>query len=75
VDEQVVTVSGPGAYRAHDLQSAQARVRVSGDGSATVRVSQRLDVEVSGDGSLRYVGSPTVEETVTGSGSVERIGD
>jgi len=75
VDEQVVTVSGPGTYRAHDLQSAQARVQVSGDGSATVRVSQRLDVEVSGDGSLRYAGSPTVEETVTGSGSVERIGD
>jgi hypothetical protein len=75
VDEQKITISGSGEVKARDLECSEAVVRITGSGSATVQVSDHLDVTISGSGSVRYVGSPTVETTVTGSGSVRQIGD
>ena len=71
--EYYVDVAGD--YRAEDLDSREARVSLSGLGSAFVRVRDHLDVTISGAGSVKYVGSPTVEKQVTGVGRVERIGD
>jgi hypothetical protein len=75
VDEQEITISGSGRVEARDLACAEAAVRITGSGSATVRVSDHLDVTISGSGSVRYIGSPAVEATVTGSGSVSQTGD
>jgi hypothetical protein len=75
VDEQEITISGSGEVKARDLACTEAVVRITGSGSATVRVSDHLDVTISGSGSVRYIGSPTVETTVTGSGSVRQTGD
>ena len=71
VDEQEITISGSGAIKARDLECTESVVRITGSGSATVWVSDRLDVTISGSGSVRYIGSPTVETTVTGSGSTD----
>jgi hypothetical protein len=75
VEEQEIDIAGSGVYEARNLESTDAEVGISGSGSATIRVSDRLDVTISGSGSVRYIGSPGVQMTVTGSGSVEQIGD
>ena len=54
-----------------ELESATARVSVSGSGQADVVVSEELDASVSGSGAIRYSGGPSrVREEVSGSGSV-----
>ena len=75
VDAQDVLISGGGNYRARGLDSERATVRLTGLGSATVRVSETLDVTISGGGSVKYVGSPSVTQNVSGLGRVERLGE
>jgi hypothetical protein len=75
VVRQNVELRGVADYEARDLRSAEARVVLSGSGSATVRVRDRLTAAVTGSGSIYYLGDPVVESTVTGSGEVVRLGD
>jgi len=75
VERQEVVLSGAGDYRAEDLDSGETTVRLSGLGSATVRVRVRLDVTISGAGSVRYAGNPEVEQQISGVGRVQRIGE
>ena len=74
VRRQTIELSGIADYEARDLRSAQARVLVSGSGSATVRVDERLTVEIHGSGSVYYLGDPEVESTVTGTGRLVALG-
>ena len=69
-NSQTITASGVGSYKAQQLQSATAKVTLSGVGNATVRVSQSLDITISGVGSLTYYGDPTVTQHITGLGKV-----
>ena len=64
-----------GAYEAEGLQSARASARLTGLGSATVRVSEHLQVEIQEGGTVQYVGNPIVEQEVGGLGQIKRIGD
>ncbi len=73
VDTQRITLGGVGDYRSRRLRSAEVHVELSGDGSATVRVSDRLVARVTGRGCVYYLGDPVVEATVTGSGCVAQI--
>jgi hypothetical protein len=73
VEVQDVLISGGGNYRARGLDSERATVRLTGLGSATVRVSETLDVTISGGGSVKYIGSPSVTQNVSGLGHVEQI--
>jgi hypothetical protein len=75
VERQEIVISGAGDYRAQELDSGETTIRMSGMGSATVRVRERLDVTISGAGSVRYVGDPEVQQQVTGAGRVQRIGE
>jgi hypothetical protein len=75
VEQQKIVISGAGDYRAENLDSGETTIRMSGMGSATVRVRERLDVTISGAGSVRYAGNPEVEQQVTGAGRVQRIGE
>jgi hypothetical protein len=70
--DQAVELSGSSNYRGDDLASTRARVRVSGDGDAPVRVSEVLDVQITGSGSVTDSGEPQVNQHVTGSGQVIR---
>jgi hypothetical protein len=75
VKTQNVTISSSGKYTARDLASAEADVRLSSDGSATIWVSDYLKANLSSSGDLRYRGNPTVDATTTSSGDVTQIGE
>lgn len=74
VQQQSVVLGGVGAYEARNLSSAQAEVTIAAAGSATVRVSDRLDARIDGAGSVYYFGNPVVQRTGHGSGSVVPMG-
>ncbi len=71
--DQAVSISGAGAYEAGELRSETARIRVSGTGSATVWVTEALDIDISGPGEVRYRGTPRVTQSVTGLGGVRQV--
>lgn len=70
--EQTVKTTGATTYRAYDLESEIADVRVTGAGSARVSVSEKLDVRASGASSIRYRGRPSVNSNTSGASSVKR---
>lgn len=70
--EQTLKTSGATVYRAYDLESERANIRVSGAGSANVSVSERLDARASGASSIRYKGDPDVNKDTSGASSVRR---
>ena len=74
VTSQEINLSGVGSYQAADLQSADASVSLSGVGSATVWVTNTLDVTVSGAGSVGYYGEPVITKNITGLGSLVNKG-
>ncbi len=74
-NDQQVTISGSGEYRAGNLDTNQAQVQVSGSGTATVWARNTLEVTISGSGSVGYYGSPDVTRAITGSGKVNSLGD
>ena len=70
--EQVVKTSGATTYRAYDLESVNADIRVSGAGSANVYVTGKLDVHASGASSIRYRGGASVNADTSGASSVRK---
>jgi hypothetical protein len=75
VQDQTIFTSGSGVYRAPDLESATADVRVSGSGHVTIRVDDELDARLAGSGEVRYAGDPAVRKNTSGSGDVRRVGE
>lgn len=73
VGQQVVKLSGTGAYRAGELISDRTTVSVAGASDVRLWADERLDVEVSGAAEIRYGGSPRVEQRISGVASVLRI--
>ena len=69
-DNTDLTLSGSGWVRAFNLGSDFSDVRVSGSGSAEVKVDTDLDVLISGSGDVFYKGHPQVSSQITGSGPV-----
>jgi hypothetical protein len=61
VNNQVVEIPGLGEYGAAGLTSAEADVTISGSGSVTLCVNDRLAVNITGTGSVSYYGNPTLE--------------
>ncbi|MBW3590648.1 MAG: DUF2807 domain-containing protein [Actinobacteria bacterium] len=71
VDRLSLDKSGSGTFSARRLESAHARVEVSGSGDVVVNAADTLDVSASGSSDVRYVGNPRVNRVdVSGSGSV-----
>ncbi|KAF0109076.1 MAG: hypothetical protein FD146_120 [Anaerolineaceae bacterium] len=75
VTSQSVTIGGTGEYRAADLKSETAEVKISGTGEATLWVTDSLTVDISGAGSVQYYGSPQTNINTSGAGDVQRLGD
>lgn len=73
VQEQALFVSGSGEYRARDLQSRRASIRVSGHGNVALAVIERLDVTISGYAHVTYRGAAQVSQSVSGSGKIEKV--
>ena len=72
-DEQRIDIAGLASYRAGALRSRVVRINVASLSSATLRVSERLDVNVGLLATVEYFGNPVVNKT--GVGTVRRLGD
>jgi hypothetical protein len=71
-DSQNATISGSSRYQAENLQSKEAKIDISESGSATLKVSDALDVRIAGSGSVEYAGNPTVSKQISGSGVLRK---
>lgn len=68
-------ISGLGSFEGQTLAAQTVQVDISGAGSATLWVKERLTADISGVGSVNYYGSPQVQKNVSGLGSVNKVGD
>jgi hypothetical protein len=75
IETQNITISSSGNYMAQDLDSAEAEVRLSSNGSATIWVRDHLRANLSSSGNLRYRGNPSVDATTSSSGDIIQIGE
>ena len=75
VEEQQVSLSGPGNYQAPRLKSKTASLDISGPGNATVWATDELKVSIHGVGNVGYYGSPRLCKRVSGIGAVARLGE
>jgi hypothetical protein len=73
VQQQSIRLEGSGGYSGGDLASREADIVITGVGSATVRVEDRLTAAIGGSGSVYYIGDPAVDSSISGSGRVVRI--
>jgi len=74
VRDQDVTISGVGQYHAPRLESKTAVFEMSGVGSASLWVTENLDLELSSLGSVTYYGNPHVSQNISGLGKVTSMG-
>jgi hypothetical protein len=70
VADQTSKIVGSGDYRASDLESETATVRVTGSGNSYVWASSTLNVTILGSGDVYYSGNPAVNTSIAGSGHV-----
>jgi hypothetical protein len=73
VVHQKVAISGSGDYKAIDLESQSAAVKISGQGNASVWAIEELEANISGYGKVEYRGSPSVSHSISGLGSVRQL--
>lgn len=71
---QDITLTGVADYAAGELQTVETDVTVLSNGSATVRVSEKLTVRLTGTGCVYYIGDPEIETHMTGSNCLQKIG-
>lgn len=71
--KQNVVVNSSGRYMAENLKSKECIIQVNSSGSATVNVSDRLDVKVSSSGQVNYIGKPEIYPEISSSGSLNNI--
>jgi hypothetical protein len=71
--EVSLDLTGAGHAHCFDLLAENAKVEISGAGSAEVYASVKLDAQVSGAGDVRYKGNASnVNQHVSGAGSVKK---
>ena len=70
--DQTVKMSGSCIYRAYDLESETALIRVSGASNARVYASEDLDVRASGASSIYYKGGASVKSDTSGASSIKK---
>ncbi len=74
-DDLNLSISGFGDFKGADLHNKDARVEISGAGSATTWVDNNLDAQISGAGSISYYGSASVTKQISGVGGVNHTGN
>ncbi len=68
-----IALSGSGNLNAFDCELENAKIKVSGSGSAELTVTANLDAVVMGSGSVKHKGNTkSVTKKVYGSGAVDR---
>jgi len=61
-------ISGSGSTYAFSLDTGKAEIKITGSGSAKVKVEDYLNATISGSGDVYYRGNPETESHITGSG-------
>lgn len=74
-NDQEIDLSSVGIYSAGGLESARAQVSLSGAGTATLWVTEELNVDISGFGSVDYYGDPVVSLEISGLGRLIPLGN
>lgn len=72
---QDISISSSGSYDAREIDSLNARVKISSSGSARIWVRDELDVNISSSGNVYYRGDPQLNVRTTSSGEAIRSGD
>lgn len=73
-ENQEIRVTGSAVYRANELRSRTAKVDLSGNSYAVVRVSDSIEGTATGSSLLEYIGDPEVDVQTSGTASVRRVG-
>ena len=66
-----VNISGAGSIDAYALEAKNAKIEISGAGSANVLATNTLDVQISGVGSVKYKGNPSINKSITAIGTLK----
>jgi hypothetical protein len=72
-DQVELNISGAGTYDAVDLNSKNYDIDISGAGTATITVTDKMEVSISGSGSVKYKGDPAIEKSISGAGKITRL--
>nr|WP_121273080.1 head GIN domain-containing protein [Pedobacter schmidteae] len=72
-EESLVSISGSGKADLQKVDSKKAQIDISGSGTATVNVQNKLKADISGSGKVYYMGSPEVDADISGSGKVIKL--
>lgn len=72
-DSHTVRISGSGKYDAGELESRYCEIDITGLGSATVDVSEELDISISGAGNVYYTGDPDISQNISGLGRIKSL--
>lgn len=72
---QEVHISGSGEYQTPGLACQSARIVISGQGNATVRAAENLDINISGLGQVNYYGQPVIHQVISGVGKSKHLDD
>lgn len=73
-EEQEISLTGAGNYDATKFKSKNAKVSLTGVGSATVWATENLEVTVTGVGNIEYYGNPQIKQSTTMLGTVRNLG-
>lgn len=63
-------ISGSGKLKTFDMPCTEAKIKISGSGSAELTVSDDLEVNIAGSGDVYYKGNPALDINVSGSGEI-----
>ena len=74
VEDQKVSIQGPGLYEALDLKSRTARVSLKGLGGAGVWATDELEVKVRGLGRVEVRGTPKIYRDISPQAPLPRFG-
>jgi hypothetical protein len=70
--EGELSISGSGKYRGDSFRLNTLGVQISGSGTCSTLVEDKLVARVSGSGDVYYSGSPSVDARISGSGKVRK---
>jgi len=67
-----LSISGSGKYRGDSFSLNDLDVNISGSGTCSTLVEEKLVARVSGSGDIYYSGNPSVDARISGSGKVRK---
>jgi hypothetical protein len=68
--KQWLEINGNGVVNAQKFTTEKTTVAINGQGQATVRALQELDVNINGNGIVQYYGNPKIHQKISGSGEI-----